>query len=440
MKRWNVVVNLAIILAGLVGGVYATAEESTGLEAKVGTIELAIGSGSGRVNDTVRIPVAITTNGTAPAVIVFSVAYNQSKLSVAPSGAVQAGSAVTAAGKDVYYAASLGTLVIVIAGGLAAVGDGALVGVDFKITAPATVGDILSLQGTGGSGATVDAVLVPVGFTNGQIEVTQAAGCTVPAAPTGISATDGVYGDRVRITWSAVPGATEYRVYRNTVNVASGAAPVSPWISDTAFSDLTAAASIMPTGCSGGSSSVYYYWVRARNHCGESDLSVSDSGYRGATKALVALPAKRLPVAVPGQTAAATTSDGAMCVHLVSDEPIDPNAVWYSVCGMGDTEAEWTPTDDGGWIVCRPVENWPTEGAIVITAGAATVSGRPVPPAAGIFTMEAPGATSGSDVLEAADSAGASVWPFGGDSLILAFAAMAVLTAGRSRRGRPTPR
>ena len=42
--------------------------------------------------------------------------------------------------------------------------------------------------------------------------------CTVPSAPTGVSATDGVYSDHIRVTWNSAAGATSYEVWRNTIN------------------------------------------------------------------------------------------------------------------------------------------------------------------------------------------------------------------------------
>jgi len=45
---------------------------------------------------------------------------------------------------------------------------------------------------------------------------TRAIGVSPPSVPTGVSATNGTYADRVRVTWTAPSGATYYQVYRNT--------------------------------------------------------------------------------------------------------------------------------------------------------------------------------------------------------------------------------
>jgi hypothetical protein len=72
----------------------------------------------------------------------------------------------------------------------------------------------------------------------------------------------------VRITWSSVSGADQYRVYRNTNNSSTGRtllgnAPASP------YDDLTAVPGI-----------TYYYWVTAVGAGGESAFSIPDTGRR----------------------------------------------------------------------------------------------------------------------------------------------------------------
>jgi fibronectin type 3 domain-containing protein len=91
-----------------------------------------------------------------------------------------------------------------------------------------------------------------------------------PAVPTGVSATDGTYNDKVQVTWSATSGATYYEVYRNSSNSSSGASLLgSPTASP--YNDTAAVAS-----------TTYYYFVKACNSAGCSSFSSSDSGYRAA--------------------------------------------------------------------------------------------------------------------------------------------------------------
>jgi cytochrome c peroxidase len=90
------------------------------------------------------------------------------------------------------------------------------------------------------------------------------------ASPTGVTASDGAYANKVGITWDAVPYATAYRVYRATANnpaVAATLGATASWV----FWDTTAAAG-----------QTYFYWVRAENGAVVSALSAADSGVRAA--------------------------------------------------------------------------------------------------------------------------------------------------------------
>lgn len=92
-----------------------------------------------------------------------------------------------------------------------------------------------------------------------------------PAAPTGVSATDGTQTDRVRITWSASSGATDYQVFRSAINNSTSATSIGTTASTT-FDDLTTAVG-----------ETNFYWVTATNSGGTSPFSASDAGFRGAS-------------------------------------------------------------------------------------------------------------------------------------------------------------
>ncbi len=98
-----------------------------------------------------------------------------------------------------------------------------------------------------------------------------------PPAPTGVVASDGLSGNCgvIRITWNAVPNATQYRVYRSASNDPSSAQPILGYISNqTTADDITS---------DGG---WYWYWVTACSGdtcC--SSLSSSDRGYKGGPPA-----------------------------------------------------------------------------------------------------------------------------------------------------------
>jgi hypothetical protein len=72
----------------------------------------------------------------------------------------------------------------------------------------------------------------------------------------------------VRVTWIAVPGATNYRVYRNTTNN-SGTAQQLVDQAAIGYNDVSAAAG-----------TTYWYWVQAVNGAGPGAFSSPDTGYR----------------------------------------------------------------------------------------------------------------------------------------------------------------
>ena len=87
------------------------------------------------------------------------------------------------------------------------------------------------------------------------------------AIPTGVSATDGTYTDKVRVTWSSVSGATSYKVYRATSS--GGSKSYLGYSTSTTYDDTSASPE-----------KTYYYWVKASNSYGSSGYSSYDEGYR----------------------------------------------------------------------------------------------------------------------------------------------------------------
>ena len=92
-----------------------------------------------------------------------------------------------------------------------------------------------------------------------------------PPAPTGISASDGTYTDRVRVTWDEVAEATLYRVYR-TLNPTGEFAEIGQTASPP-FDDLDVA-----------QGTTYWYRVKACNQAGCSPFSDVDGGYASAPR------------------------------------------------------------------------------------------------------------------------------------------------------------
>lgn len=91
----------------------------------------------------------------------------------------------------------------------------------------------------------------------------------LPPSPTGVSASDGTFTDRVQVSWSASAGATHYQVFRNTSNNSSSATLLSSSFPSSPYNDTSAVAG-----------TTYYYWIKACNSSGCSSFSASDSGYR----------------------------------------------------------------------------------------------------------------------------------------------------------------
>ena len=89
--------------------------------------------------------------------------------------------------------------------------------------------------------------------------------------PATIQASDGVYPDKVRVTWRRVSGATSYQVYRAARSTAAKTLLGSP--ASLFFDDATAASGL-----------TYTYWVRACNEANCSDYSLPDTGRRLAPR------------------------------------------------------------------------------------------------------------------------------------------------------------
>ena len=115
---------------------------------------------------------------------------------------------------------------------------------------------------------------------------------TLPAAPTGVSATSGVHTDKVVITWTKSTGAIDYHVWRDALDLGSAGDVAT-------FDDVATAPTITPgssvatdgtysiyvalslSGTSANNGTTYTYKVVASNVTGNSADSNTDTGYRG---------------------------------------------------------------------------------------------------------------------------------------------------------------
>jgi cytochrome c peroxidase len=88
------------------------------------------------------------------------------------------------------------------------------------------------------------------------------------ATPTGVTASDNAYNNKVGIYWDTMKNATNYRVFRNTTNSPTGATEVGTSVTNFFF-DATA-----PAG------QAFFYFVRAENSTATSALSAGEQGTR----------------------------------------------------------------------------------------------------------------------------------------------------------------
>jgi len=135
---------------------------------------------------------------------------------------------------------------------------------------------------------------------------------TVPATPDGITATDGTLPDAIQVTWSAVPDATGYELYRSNEMNAAGSSLLLTTVTATTATD---------TGVVAGQ--YYYYWVKAVNDAGSSDFSPLDWGFVGENPRRFW--AFETGGAVSGSPAVA--DDGTLYIELFRNAG-DPGILW----------------------------------------------------------------------------------------------------------------
>lgn len=262
--------------------------------------------------------------------------------------------------------------------------------------------------------------------------------CVAPAAPQGISASDGVFADRVEIQWGAVNGATGYRVWRGATEDVSAATPLTGWIPGTSFNDTTAGAPTIPdaSGCQCNAVEPVFqfnfYWVQARSGEGEeceSALAGPDRGHRGASaKALLADQIVRVR-ALPGQVVDATTLQAGLesALYLRATAPWGSVASYWGrvsvagvdgAAGFESTEVSWLPVPGAesydGWVVYTPETAWVPGQRITFTAGGTTSNGAEFGPYSMEFVVDASvvdGAAALTPVSAAEPEAGLALTP-----------------------------
>jgi cytochrome c peroxidase len=117
------------------------------------------------------------------------------------------------------------------------------------------------------------------------------------SAPTNLAASDNVYNNKVGLRWDAVRGATNYRIFRNTVNNSATATEVG----------TTATANFFdPTAPAG---QTFFYWVRAESGSAASNFSAPDTGVRAVGTQQGNVPPLDPPPAPPGNPVTAAKAN-----------------------------------------------------------------------------------------------------------------------------------
>ncbi|TAM48535.1 MAG: PKD domain-containing protein [Acidobacteria bacterium] len=187
----------------------------------------------------------------------------------------------------------------------------------------------------------------------------------VPAAPTGVSASDGAYSDRVRVSWNASAGADSYQVWRNTVNDASTAAYLGT-LTATLLDDTTASRGV-----------TYFYWVRAHNGAGWSAYSAPDTGFAGAAAPTPTptgpAPTPTVPLPTPTPTPTPTgptpTPSGLAASFVASSTaPIEGTTVKFTDTSSGVPRSwQWTFGDGASSTERNPSHLYAVRGAYAVT-------------------------------------------------------------------------
>ncbi|MBU4199589.1 MAG: immunoglobulin domain-containing protein [Verrucomicrobia bacterium] len=209
-----------------------------------------------------------------------------------------------------------------------------------------TGGTLLSFTGVG----TVSIIASQAGNTNWNSAANVTKTVTVKdistlLPPQNLVASDGIYSNKVAVTWDAASGATSYEVWRSAgTNIASVSNLGTT--ATTTYDDLTAATT---------PGTILYYWVKAVNAADASGFSAGDSGY---VKPAIG------PTIKANGTAGATTINypDAMSITIEMNADIYEGAEvdWWVVAFAGSSwyylnnSDQWTEFD-GNLLNCHPV-------------------------------------------------------------------------------------
>ncbi|HRJ49108.1 MAG: matrixin family metalloprotease [Phycisphaeraceae bacterium] len=115
----------------------------------------------------------------------------------------------------------------------------------------------------------------------------------VGSAAATLSASDGTFNDRVRLTWTSVPNAGTYSVRRNTTNNYDTSTQIATGLAGLTYDDFSAAAS-----------TTYHYWVTTTQGSGTNrPISNPDTGFRTGSPP-------------PGSFSLVSPADGSLGIEL----------------------------------------------------------------------------------------------------------------------------
>lgn len=156
---------------------------------------------------------------------------------------------------------------------------------------------------------------------------------SVPPSPAWVSATDGTYTDKIRLTWAAVSGATSYNVY-----YAESLTGTKYYINSTADTVMDFVGATPEY--------VYYFWVSASNQGGEGVLSNYDTGYMAGIYYIVS--------ASKSGTGSGTVSSspaGISCGADCSENYLAGTSVTLSASANSGSKAAWNDCAAQGGVV-----------------------------------------------------------------------------------------
>ncbi len=157
-------------------------------------------------------------------------------------------------------------------------------------------------------------------------------------APTGLTATDSRYNNRVGLHWDAIRGATTYRLFRNTVNDPATATDIGSTVQNIFFDTAVAAGQTT------------FYWVRAETALTQSPMSASDQGTRAVGNNQGPVPPLQPPPPAPPDNlvTAAKTYLGKVLFwdeQLSSTRTVSCGTCHIANSGGVDPRSAVTPTD-----------------------------------------------------------------------------------------------